>query len=79
MADFEDIDQPEAQETLGKLSAIKVPWNRSDVRYWFFEIENQMELINIQSQWVKRCILANNLPEIVKDEVKELLKTQRAN
>ena len=78
MADFEDIDMPEAQETLGKLAAIKVPWNRSDVRYWFFEIENQMELINIQSQWVKRCILANNLPEIVKDEVKELLKKPKS-
>ena len=47
-------------------------------RYWFFELELQMTLINIQSAWLKRVVLANNLPTEVSAEVKEFLKQTKA-
>merc|ERR1712219_79991 len=76
--DFEDLDQPEAAETMAKLASVKIPWDSSDVEGWFMEIEMQMELLNIKSQWVKRIIIGNNLPELIKVEVKDLLKVPKS-
>ena len=78
MADFEDIDEAEAGDTLGKLQAVKVTWDPRDVEYWFTELENSMEMINIKSQWVKRVILSNNLPEPIRTEVKDKLKIPKS-
>ena len=55
------MDGPDPPEVLSKLAGIKVPWDQ-DVEYYFFEIENQMEIQGIRSQWLKRCVLANNIP-----------------
>ena len=79
MADFEDLDAAsEAPETLGKLASIKVNWDKKDVEGWFMELEMQMEILNIKTQWVKRIILGNNIPETVKAEVKDLLKVKKS-
>ena len=75
---FEDIDDAEAPETLSRLTSVKVTWDSQDVDYWFTELENGMELINIKSQWVKRVILSNNLPEQIKAEIKDLLKVPKS-
>ena len=77
MADFEDVNEADPPEVMGKLASVKVPWDRKDVGWWFSELEMQMTLINIKSQWIKRVILSNNLPDNVKQEVKsELRKTK---
>merc|ERR1711951_290354 len=78
MAEFEDVNDADGPEVMSKLASIKVPWTPKDIRYWFFELELQMTLINIQSQWLKRVILANNLPDSVRGEVKEFLKMTKA-
>ena len=77
MSDFDTLDAAEAPDTLGKIAAIKVPWDKKDVAYWFTQLEMQMELYAVKSQWVKRILLANNLPDNVRAEVKELLKIQK--
>ena len=69
MAEFEDVDEADAPEVMGKLASIKVPWDPRDIRYWFFEVELQMTLINVKSAWLKRVVLANNLPPDVRPEV----------
>ena len=74
MTDFDAINGTDPQEAVGKISTVKVAWNEAAVEYFFFELENQMELINLQSQWLKRVILANNLPETVKNELMTTLK-----
>ena len=38
-----------------------------------------MELVSITSQWYKRIVLQNNLPEKVLAEVKHLLKKNKAS
>ena len=78
MTDFEDVDTADAPEVVAKLASVKVPWN-SDVEYFFFKLENQMELINITSQWYKRVVLANNLREDIEVEVKDILKKTKTN
>ena len=76
--EFDTIDVGDAPEALSKLGSIKVPWDHRDVAYWSFELELQMTIFNVGSQWVKRIILANNLPPEVRGELKELLKQTKA-
>ena len=78
MSDFDTINTPDDNAVLAKLASVKVTWHQDDIHYWFFEIELQMTLINIKSQWLKRVVLANNLPQNVRGEVKELLKQTKA-
>ena len=73
MSEFDSIDGADPPECLGKLGSIKVPWD-SDVSYWFSELESQMDIIQIKSQWIKRVVCSNNLPPEVKAEMKALLK-----
>ena len=72
MADFDSLDEVEAPETLGKIANVKVPWMADDIPYWFSEVEMQMELYNVKSQWIKRIILNNNLPENIRSQIKDL-------
>ena len=78
MSDFDTINTPDDNAVLAKLASVKVTWHQDDIHYWFFELETQMELINITSQWVKRIVLATNLPETVKEEIKDLLKKPKS-
>ena len=39
---FEDINEADPAEVLGKLASVKVPWDRKDVGWWFSELEMQM-------------------------------------
>ena len=66
MADFDALNEAEAKETLSRLSSVTVNWDKDDIAYWFTELENAMETINVKSQWVKRVILVNNLPNEIR-------------
>ena len=78
MSNFDSVDEAEAPETLSRLAQVKVTWDKSDIEYWFTELESQMELYNIKSQWIKRVVTTNNLPDYVKAEVKDVLKLQKS-
>ena len=71
--DFEDengIDGPKAVE---KIDSIKITWDQGDLKFFFTELEDAMDLISIKSQWLKRQVLARTLTPLVKAEVKDLL------
>ena len=78
MVDYDMQDEADGQDVMNKLGSVKVAWDKEDVRWWFTELENQMTLINIRSQWVKRVIVSNNLPEDVKAQVKDILKKPKS-
>ena len=82
MADFDKIDGKDGDKALDKMSSVQVPYDANDLEYWFSEVEGQLELIDVQSQWYKRMALQKLLPLEVKEEVKTLLrlsKTQAGN
>ena len=60
--DFDMVNEADTELALGKLTSVKVTWDPEDLEYWFGELEQQMELIQIRAQWTKRVILSNNLP-----------------
>ena len=78
MADFDALNEAEAKETLSRLSSVTVNWDKDDIAYWFTELENAMETINVKSQWVKRVILVNNLPNEIRTQVKDQLKLPKS-
>ena len=73
MDDFETengVDGAKASE-LGR--QIKVEFSEADIRFWFAEIEAEMTMATIKSQWLKKTVLQRNLPVKQKGDVKALL------
>ena len=68
-------DRSKASE-LGR--QIKVEFSASDIRFWFAEVEAEMTMATIKSQWMKKTVLQRNLPTKQKEDVKALLTLTQA-
>ena len=63
MAEAFDVENgTDGDKALDKLGTIKCPFEKTDVEFWFCELESQMEIIGVKSQWVKRIALQQFLP-----------------
>ena len=61
---------------------IKVEFDPNDIRFWFAQLEDEMEVATIGKQWLKKTVLQRNLPVKQKEDVKALLtlaKTDAGN
>ena len=76
MSEFEDINGEDGPEVLKSLASCTVKWDK-DVEWFLSDLEMRMELLSIKTQWYKRIVLANNLPDHVKPELKYLLKKNK--
>ena len=56
-----------------KAQNIKQPFDRTDIRFFFSQIEMQMETAGVASQWQKRLLLQKALPPDLIEDVKDLL------
>ena len=52
---------------------IKVEFSATDIKFWFAELEAEMTMAAVKSQWMKKTILQRNLPTKQKEDVKSLL------
>ena len=79
MTDFDaenGVDGDRAQE---HARAIKVEFSATNIGFWFAELEGEMVMASVKSQWLKRTVLQRNLPTKQKEDVMSLLtlsKTQ---
>ena len=78
MVEFEDENGVDGEKVLDKVHSIQVAWDPDDLKFFFSEIEDAMDLIQIKSQWLKRQVLARALKSEVKAEVKDLLVKKKA-
>ena len=69
--DHEDGQDGAKASELGR--TIKVEFSASDVKFWFAELEAEMTMATIKSQWLKKTVLQRNLPTKQKEDVKSLL------
>ena len=76
--DFDLENGVDGEKALDKMSAVKCEFTKDDIEFWFSELETQLEVIEIKSQWSKRIALQRFLPAEVKQEVKSLLVIQKA-
>ena len=74
MEDFEVENGTDGEKALDKLGTLKCEFDKTDLEYWFSELEGQLETIEVKSQWLKRTALQRYLPAEMKLEVKSLLK-----
>ena len=79
MADFMTENGEDAEKAMDKLSSVVCPFDKDDLEFWFSELEGQLELIGVKSQWLKRLALQRMLPLEVKSEVKSLFRLCKAD
>ena len=78
MEDFETENGVDGEKVMDKLGSIKCEFTKDDIEFWFSELETQLEVIEVKSQWTKRIALQRFLPADIKQEVKSLLVIQKA-
>ena len=76
MLDVVEFDHKDGQDgakasEIGR--QIKVEFSASDIKFWFAELEAEMTMASVKSQWMKKTILQRNLPTKQKEDVKSLL------
>ena len=77
MADFEDENGTDGDKALDQLKSVQCPFSKDDIEFWFSQLETQLTVIEIKSQWIKRIALQRLLPIEIQQEVKTLLKLQK--
>ena len=73
MIDFESENGTDGDKAQEHARSIKVEFEPSDIRFWFSQLEGEMTMSSVKSQWLKRTILQRNLPNKQKEDVKSLL------
>ena len=74
--DIEDKDDGDKAQDLAR--GIKVEFDVSDIKFWFAQLEDEMEMASIGKQWLKKSVLQRNLPIKQKEDVKSYLSLQKA-
>ena len=70
----DDNDSPRAVESSGR---IQLAINLEDITFWFSELESEMLLAGVGSQWLKLSVLRKNLPIKQREDVKSLLRLKK--
>ena len=76
--DFDAENGIDGANAMDKMASVKCEFTRDDIEFWFTELETQLEVIDVKSQWSKRIALQRFLPADVKQEVKSLLIIPKA-
>ena len=53
--------------------SIRLEFEPNDIKFWFSQLEGEMLLASVGSQWLKKTILQRNLPNKQKEDVKSYL------
>ena len=71
----EGVDDKDAQS---KTSSLKLDFDRTDVVFWFQQLEMHLQTAGIKAQWTKRLLLHKQLPPDVIAELKDLLRKDKS-
>ena len=55
--DFDAENGADGANAMDKMSSVKCEFTREDIEFWFTELETQLEVIEVKSQWSKRIAL----------------------
>ena len=82
VVDFDAENGVDGEKAQDHARHIKMDFDQSDVKFWFSQLEAEMEMGDIKSQWLKKTVLQRNLPNKQREDVKSYLllpKTQAGN
>ena len=82
IVDFDAENGVDGEKAQDHARHVKIEFDQNDVRFWFSQLEAEMEMGDIRSQWLKKTVLQRNLPTKQREDVKAYLilpKTQAGN
>ena len=74
MVDFDAENADDSATAMDNLRSVQCPFNKSDIEFWFSQLEDQLTIIGVKKQWTKKIALVRFLPPEIQSEVKSLLK-----
>ena len=77
IVNYDAEDKDDGEKAADHARQIKVEFIPSDVKFWFSELEDEMQMAGINKQWLKRSVLKRNLPVKQKEDVKAFLTLQQ--
>ena len=66
MVDFDAENGQDGDKAQDQARSIKVDFEPNDVKCLFSELEGEMTMATVKSQWLKRTVLQRNLPKKTK-------------
>ena len=73
MANYDVEDKADSEKAADLARSIRVEFDPNDIRFWFAQLEDEMEVATIGRQWLKKTVLQRNLPVKQKEDVKGYL------
>ena len=61
MVDFDQENEDDSATAMDNLRSIQCPFNKSDLEFWFSQLEDQLTLIGVKKQWTKKIALVRFL------------------
>ena len=77
MVNIDTEDAADGDKATEHARSIKVEFDPADIKFWFVQLEDEMTMAAVKSQWLKKTVLQRNLPLKQKEDVKELLSTPK--
>ena len=79
MANYDAEEKNDGEKATEHARAVKVEFDANDIKFWFAQLEDEMTMASVGSQWLKKTVLQRNLPVKQKEDVKALLTLQKAD
>ena len=78
MVNYDREDKEDGEKAQDLARSIKVEFMASNIKFWFAQLEDEMEMAGIGRQWLKKAVLQRNLPVKQKEDVIQYLSLQKA-
>ena len=71
--DYDEENKEDGEKANDLARTIKIEFDPTDVVFWFSQLEGEMLMANVNTQWLKKTVLQRNLPTKQKEDVKAYL------
>ena len=78
MVAYDAEDKDNETTAITATANLKIEFDRSDVDFWFTQLEMHLQTAGVGKQWTKRLLLHKQLPADVISELKDLLRKSQA-
>ena len=75
--EFEDENGTDPTDVQAKLSHVNIEFDPTNVKFCFIQIQSQMELLGIKSQWLKRQLLSSCCQRTFKMDMMDILSQSK--
>ena len=70
---YDKANTKDGDKAQDQARSIRLEFEPNDIKFWFSQLEGEMLLASVGSQWLKKTILQRNLPNKQKEDVKSYL------